>query len=59
VIGKFYFARQAATLFEFARSTADPQLAAVLIEKAADLKSQSDEIPPAPDKSARAPDVLP
>ena len=57
VIGRLYFARQAATLLKFARSTTDPQLAAVLIEKAADLKSQVDEWTPMPDTSVRAPDV--
>jgi hypothetical protein len=59
VIGRLYFARQAATLLRFARSTNDPQLAAVLIEKAADLKSQVDDVIPAPDKGPRAPDVQP
>jgi hypothetical protein len=59
VIGRLYFTRQAATLLKFARSTNDPQLAAVLIEKAADLKSQVDDAIPAPDKSPRAPDVQP
>lgn len=46
MIGRFYFGRQTGRLLKFARSTADPQLAAVLTEKAADLKSQSDETPP-------------
>jgi hypothetical protein len=38
-----YFVRQAATLLKFAKSTANPELSAVLIEKAADLKSRMDE----------------
>jgi hypothetical protein len=56
VIGRYYFARQAATLLNFAKSTNDPRLAAVLIEKAAELKSQVDE---APDLSPGPPDVEP
>jgi hypothetical protein len=40
----------------FAKSTNNPDLAAVLIEKAADLKSQVDETMP-PDPSPLAPDV--
>jgi hypothetical protein len=57
VIGKRYFARQAATLLSFARSTTDPKVASALIEKAADLKSRSDEEMPMPDASPVAPDV--
>jgi hypothetical protein len=59
VIGRQYFARQAATLLKFAKSTTNPQLAAVLIEKAAELNSQIDESPPIQDKSPLAPDVEP
>jgi hypothetical protein len=59
VVSRYYFARQAATLLRFARATADPELAAALIEKAADLKSQIDEIVPPPDQSPQAPDVVP
>jgi hypothetical protein len=57
VVGRNYFTRQAATLLRFARSTSDPQLAAVLVEKAADLKSQLDGTMPPPDPSLQAPDV--
>jgi predicted membrane chloride channel (bestrophin family) len=57
VIGRRYFARQATTLLKFASSTTNPELAAVLIEKAANLKSQGDETNPRPDRSSRAPDV--
>jgi hypothetical protein len=58
VLGRNCFARQAATLLKFAQSTSDPQLAAALIEKAADLKSQVDESPPAPpDQGPHAADV--
>jgi hypothetical protein len=58
VVGRSYFARQATTLLKFAKSTNNPELAAVLIEKAADLKSQVDETMP-PDPSPLAPDVEP
>jgi hypothetical protein len=59
VIGSRYFLRQATTLLNFANSTKDARLAAVLVEKAADLKSQVDETKPPPDRSLRAPDVEP
>jgi hypothetical protein len=59
VIGRYYFTRQARTLVKFAQSTSNPQLAAVLIEKAAALKSQVDESSAAPDLSPLAPDVEP
>jgi hypothetical protein len=52
VVGRTYFTRQATTLLKFAKSTNN----AVLIEKAADLKSQVDETMP-PDQSPLAPDV--
>ena len=57
VIGRQYFARQAMTLLKFASSTTNAKLAAVLVEKAAELKSQVDETSPPPDRSPRAPDV--
>jgi len=56
MVGKNYFTRQATTLLKFARSTANPELAAVLVEKAADLKAQ---VEASPDRSPRAPDVEP
>jgi hypothetical protein len=56
VVGRNYFTRQAATLLKFAKSTSDPRLAAALVEKASNLKSQSDETGP-PDLSPQAPDV--
>ena len=59
MVGRSYFTRQATTLLKFARSTNNPALAAVLIEKAADLKSQVDTTTPPPDQSPRAPDVEP
>jgi hypothetical protein len=58
VVGRSYFTRQATTLLKFAKSTNNPDLAAVLIEKAADLKSQVDETM-LPDPSPLAPDVEP
>ena len=58
VIGRQYFTHQAATLLKFAKSTTNPQLAAVLTVKAADLKSQLDEST-RPDLSPLAPDVEP
>jgi hypothetical protein len=57
VIGKEYFVRQAATLLRFAKTTTNPDLAAGLTVKAADLKSQVDEASALPDLSPRAPDV--
>jgi hypothetical protein len=59
VIGRYYFTRQAATLLKFAQTTTSPQLAAVLIEKAAHLKSQVDEPRTTADLSPLAPDVEP
>jgi hypothetical protein len=58
VIGRQYLVRQAQTLLKFATSTKNPDLAAVLVDKAADLKSQLDESG-IPDRTPRAPDVEP
>jgi hypothetical protein len=58
VIGRNYFARQAATLLNFAKSTKDPAVAAALLDKAADLKSRVDESD-LPDPTPLAPDVEP
>lgn len=57
MLGRQYFKRQAATLLKFAQSTSDPQLAAVLVEKAADLKSQVDDAALPPDPTPQPPDV--
>jgi hypothetical protein len=57
MLGRNYFTRQAMILLKFAKSTNDPQLAAALIEKAADFKSQVDDTMPPPDPSPQAPDV--
>ena len=51
--------RQARALIKFAKSTNNPELAAVLVERAADLKDQIDEKVPAPDPNPQAPDVEP
>jgi hypothetical protein len=59
VLSRQYFMRQAAALLQFARETTNPQLAAVLIEKAADLKSQIDEFGTAPDPGPQTPDAQP
>jgi hypothetical protein len=59
MIGKQYLARQATSLLKFAHTTKNPQLAAVLIEKAAHLKSQVDDTIPSRDLSPKAPDVEP
>jgi hypothetical protein len=58
VVRRNYFTRQAKTLLNFAKSTSDPNLAAVLIDEAADLKSRLDESN-APDQTPLAPDVEP
>jgi hypothetical protein len=53
-----YLKRQAAFLLKFAKATSNPELAAVLVQKAADLKSQTDTPKRLfEDKSPVAPDV--
>jgi hypothetical protein len=59
MIGRRYWTRQAMTVLKFATLTKNPELAAVLIEKAAELKSQVDDTSPPKDVSPRAPDVEP
>jgi len=54
VAGKKYLADQAATLLRFAKATTNPDVAAGLLSKAADLSSKSEE---APENSAQPPDV--
>jgi hypothetical protein len=52
LISKRYLTRQASALIKFAKSTNNPELAAVLVERAADLKAQVDEkMPPPYDRS--------
>ena len=58
MIGKHYFTRQATTLLMLAKSTTDANVAAALIDKAADLKSRFDE-PGVPDPTCLAPDIEP
>ena len=58
MLGRLYFARQASTLLRFAKSTSNPELAATLIARAANLKAQIDAVnKPCP--SLQAPDVEP
>jgi hypothetical protein len=59
VLGRAYFTRQILTLLKFAQSTADPKFAALLLDKAVELKSHAEEVPSASDVSPRAPDVEP
>jgi hypothetical protein len=59
VIDRGYFLRQAMWFLTFAKSIKDPELAARLVEKAADLHSQTDETVPPPETSPQAPDVEP
>ena len=59
VIEREYFVRQAMWFLKFAKSIKNPELAAALIEKAADLHSQTDETIPQPDTSPQAPDIEP
>jgi len=57
MVGRGYLSRQALALLSFARATGNPDLAAVLVEKASSLKSQADKIRPSGDVSPKAPDV--
>ena len=43
MLDRQYLQRQAAMLVRFAKSTHDPNLAAALLDKAADLKSKLDD----------------
>jgi hypothetical protein len=54
-----YLTRQAATLLKFAKTTRDPNVAAGLVEKAADLKSKVDETSAGEDATPQAADVEP
>jgi hypothetical protein len=58
VLGRLYFTRQAVSLLKFAKATSNPELAAVLVQKAADLRSQAESPKQSSeDKSPVAPDV--
>ena len=59
MIGRYYFSRQATTLLKFAKSTTDTNVAAALIEKAADLKSRIDECALPEDPTPLAPAIDP
>lgn len=57
---KNYFIRQAASLLRFAKETSNPEVATVLMVKAAEFNERLDEIQlPKMDASPRAPDVEP
>jgi hypothetical protein len=59
VIGRDYFTDRAATLLQLAKSATDPEVAASLIERAADVQALVDELGAALDPDAQAPDVEP
>jgi hypothetical protein len=52
--GRKYLIEQAMLLLKFARATTDPDVAAALLDKAADFTTKSEQ---APDASPAAPDV--
>lgn len=52
--GKRYLTEQAATLLKFAKATTNPDVAAGLLDKAAELSSKSEQVP---DASPEAPDI--
>jgi hypothetical protein len=58
MIDRNYLARHAAALLKMARATSDPQVAAALIDKAADLKARIDDFH-YPDVTPLAPDIEP
>jgi hypothetical protein len=59
VLSRYYFVSQVASLLKFAKETTNRQLAAVLIEKAADFTSQVDASITTPNPAPQAPDVQP
>lgn len=59
MVGRAYLSRQMMALLNFARETNNPELSALLVQKAARLKSQADEIVPSEDIGPKAPDVEP
>ena len=59
MVGRAYLSRQMLALLNFARATNNRELAALLVQKAARLKSQADDIPPPRDVGPRPPDVEP
>jgi len=57
VIGRDYFTHHAEALLKLAKSAADPEVAASLMEKAADVQALVDELGAALDLNPQAPDV--
>jgi hypothetical protein len=53
---RFHARQAAAALLKMAKATSDPNVAAGLVEAAADLKDQAGELPPR--VTSKAPDVL-
>jgi hypothetical protein len=57
-VGRLYLTRQVTSLLKFAKATSNPELAALLVQKAADLNAQTNSPNHASeDKSPRPPDV--
>ena len=56
MLGRQYLTLQAITLLKFAKTTSDPNIAAGLLDKAADLKAKVDEST-LPDPTPLVPDV--
>ena len=54
---RFHARLAAAALLKMAKTTSDPQVAAGLIEAAADLKDQAGELPPLAPEAKSAPDA--
>lgn len=58
MLGRLYLTRQVTSLLKYAKATSNPELAALLVQKAADLNAQTDAPTHASeDKSPRPPDV--
>ena len=57
VIGRDYFTAEAETLLELAKSAADPQVAASLIERAADLRALVEELGAVPSPIPGTPNI--
>jgi hypothetical protein len=59
MVGRVYLSRQMTALLNFAHETNNPELSALLVQKAARLKSRADEINSPGDIGPNAPDVEP
>ena len=57
VVHRNYFLRQVQTLLKFAKSTSDPQIVVVLVDKASELKFRADKTTPPSDVGPLLPDV--